>query len=219
MQYGILRFFAGKTDDGERGQAMVEFTVVIPALIILLVAMQVVAEVYLVKQKTEIASRYAAWKKVKKPDLSMEAIGKMTEQYFFEKDRGLMKIEAYHAEGSDNTLRRINDKLWKTVGDKVVGEGNSPQKVSYKITYSARLRYGKKYEIKDQFGNVVDIQYGQPFLAENLPDSFSVSSFCEVDSNSWNGDETEVHELFKLVMPLTDGLNSLISTLDELLSD
>jgi Flp pilus assembly protein TadG len=161
----------------EAGQAMVEFVVVVPVLVILLIAIQIVAESYLVKHKTIIASRYGTWRLAHDKTSTTTDVKARIARYYFKGDTDNVSVEPYNRADPgfvEGTMDFVNDIF-------VDDMNNEAFSAAYSVSYRTNYRYGAR------------------FLSETLPETVTIRSHHIVDGNTWNGDNTDVHEPVKMI--------------------
>ena len=149
------------------GQAMIEFIICTPLLIILFYSIIYISEVYLFKEKSVIASRYTAWH-VSRGEKNIQS---KVSQIFFNQDD--VNISISHK--GPETRNFIGETISTYFGS------IETESIHVKLDYVVSL----------PFGSIID-------LKENVV----VSDEHYLKGNSWNGCETEIHDLIDVIMEL-----------------
>jgi len=173
-----------------KGLAMVELIICLPVVIIIFFSIQYLSDLYIIKAKTLVSSRYAAWHHARYPlsvHKSSDDIEDNIKKYFFEKDdSNNLKIEF----GEDNIsipseLSDITDKYFN---------GLRPKLIYGRLFYKIPIKFGP-FKIN---------------LSDNL--DLNITSEHYVTSNSWNGWENNIHDHLKdkIIKRVKYDLNFLI---------
>jgi len=158
---------------------MVECVIVSLVLVILLFAMQIVSEGYLIKHKTIAASRYAAWRLALVPETPTPQLEANVRNYFFAEDGNNLNQGTFDI---DQDPAGLLDEAMGFLSPLLEESGSAPLSVAYQV------KYEKSWQNDANFGS--------------FPDHFTIGSFHQVDSNTWSGNATAFHDAFDL---LTDG--------------
>ncbi|MGD9222052.1 MAG: hypothetical protein PVH22_02325 [Desulfobacteraceae bacterium] len=180
-----------------QGQAMVEFCVAAPLLVLLLWSVLYLTEMYIVKHETLVAARYGTWllsryDNIPQNSVDLEEVnGLISKNFFKNKSEGLL-IETQHVggdqddNGSSDDLAQASgsgsfvDGIVGIIGDNLMGS-DSPTIYSLKIQYDYPRLFG-----------AVD-------LREEDNEHFTIESEHSVLGNSWDGQRVEVHDMVEMV--------------------
>lgn len=185
-----------------RGQAMTEFCVAMPVLIIMFWAIWYISDVYIVKHKTLVAARYGTWLLAKDKDLEKAKVDAFIAKRFFSNQSSKLTVTAQHlgtdaktfkdkAEKKSGNRGGWIDKIIKFIAKTFMGS-DSPTVYSLKVEYEVPLIFGAL--------NISD------FATENV----KITSEHYVVGNTWNGCESEVHDIFDMIKSI---LGDLVDTI------
>lgn len=193
---------------GDRGQAMTEFCIAGPLLVLLLWSLIYMTEMFIVKHETLVAARYGTWllsrnDNIPKKSIDIDQVTQLiTKNFFNNKSAGLTVTEQHLGSDTNNGgfSSRMNsqsgsgswiDKIVGFIGDGLMGT-DTPNVYSLKV----------EREYPRIFG-AVD-------LTENSSQNFKIVSEHYVLGNSWDGQRVETHDLIdmleSLVKKMFDGL-------------
>jgi hypothetical protein len=174
-----------------RGQAMVEFCVAAPVLILLLWSIWYVSDLYVVKFKTLAAARYGTWLLSKNDDLRPEDIKPLIARHFFENHTSRLTLTVPDA-GEEDIFSDIVDSesAGEAFVDLIMGVINKV--MGSKSIYSLKVEYE------------MPLIFGAVDLTEFRDKPFQITSEHYVVGNTWNGCRTDVHDLISLIGELIE---------------
>jgi hypothetical protein len=195
-----LKFHMFKFHRRYKGQAMTEFCVAVPLLVLLLWSILYVTEMYIIKHKTLVASRYGTWllsryDNIPENSVDFKEVEKSIFQNFFKNDSERLLIIEQHV-GGDQDDGGFGDELGQEsgsggwidgivgfIGENLIGSG-SPSIYSLKV----------EYEYPRLFG-AVDLREGDN-------ENFNITSEHYVIGNSWDGQRAKVHDVIDMLEEL-----------------
>lgn len=171
---------------GRKGQAMVETVIISVTIVVLLTAIQFISDMYLIKQKTIVSSRYATWKMAQNKDMDRATLENNINNYFFS-DYNNVALTGGSRESSglvDGVMDFANDIFGSSEG--------TPLTALYTVTFQKELQMTPLLE------------------SMNFPTEVTISSYHEVDGNTWNFENSDVHEGWDLI---TEGVSGFFNAL------
>ena len=189
-----------------RGQAMTEFCVVVPALVVMFWAIWYITDIYVVKFNTQVAARYGTWLLARNHDVEKSNVDTFIARRFFDSDSSDLTITAQHRgdNSSDfqNTAQQNSDsgewvdRIINFIGSAFMGS-DSPSMHSLKVECEVPLIFGAL--------DVTD-------YAENSP---KITSEHYVVGNTWNGCQSDVHDVIDMIASLLgDLLDTIVGNSD-----
>jgi len=174
-----------------RGQAMVEFCVAVPVLVVLLWSIWYVSDLYVVKFKTLAAARYGTWLLSKNDQLRPEQIKPLMAKHFFENNNHRLTLTVPDA-GKDDIFSDIlnSESAGEAFVDLIMNVINKV--MGSKSIYSLKVEYE------------MPLIFGAVDLAEFRDQPFKITSEHYVVGNTWNGCRTDVHDLMSLIGELIE---------------
>ncbi|KPK31063.1 MAG: hypothetical protein AMK69_01550 [Nitrospira bacterium SG8_3] len=174
-----------------RGQAMVEFCVAVPVLILLLWSIWYVSDLYIVKLKTLSAARYGAWLLSKDDDLRPEDVKPLIAANFFDNNTNRLTLTIPDS-GEEDLFSDIvhSESVGEAFVDLIMNIIN--EVMGSKSIYSLKV----EYEMPLIFG-AVDV-------TEFRDKPFQITSEHYVVGNTWHGCRTDVHDLISLIGELIE---------------
>lgn len=185
-----------------RGQAMVEFVVVMPALLLLLFAIEYTAKAYHVKNQTAFSARLAAWHESRGEAVSSDL---MVRHYFSDHPERLVadKIrEPYCETVNQQEQRNVVERFFDGATTALSGFGWGLNSVFNTSSDWPRTGYSVTYALPRNY-RLLD-------LRTEAATEFTIRSQHFVAGNSWNGHQTNVNSGGSRITTLVD---SSISTL------
>lgn len=185
---GANRRFHRKTD----GQAMAEFCVAAPLFVLLLWSIWYLSDLYIMKHKTLVASRYGTWllsryDNLPRDSVNLDRVRQLIARHYFAGSQDGLEVEEQHIGGEDNN--QFQDDVNQNAGsqgqwlDDVVGllqtrlmGSDSPTVYSLKVSH--------------QFPRI----FGAVDLSEYSDEDFHIQSEHYVGGNSWDGGRVDVHD-------------------------
>jgi len=187
-----IRFFRNT-----RGQAMTEFCVAMPALVLMFWAIWYISDVYIVKYKTLVAARYGTWLLARDNDLEQSTVNEFIARRFFDDESDDLTVTAQHRGGSSSGLEDAAgensengewvDDIISAIGSAFMGS-DSPSMHSLKVEYEVPLIFGAL--------NIGDYAMENP----------KITSEHYVVGNTWNGCQSDVHEMFGMMWSIISDL-------------
>ena len=162
---------------GARGQAMVEFCVAAPVLILLLWSIWYVSDLYVVKFKTLAAARYGTWRLSKDDHLRPEDIKSQIAKHFFDNNTSRLTLTVPDA-GEEDIFSDIVDSesAGEAFVDLIMGVINKV--MGSKSIYSLKVEYE------------MPLIFGAVDLTEFRDKRFQITSEHYVVGNTWNACRT-----------------------------
>ncbi|MBS3758440.1 MAG: pilus assembly protein [Desulfobacterales bacterium] len=177
-----------------RGQSSVEFAVGAPVLIFMIFAILYVNDFYIAKEKTLVSARYGSWKLARDANLSGDVKPDIL-QHYFEGAEGNIEIQ----DVSDTNPFNAENANTNITGLLSSGVDSVVEFINKVFTDGGHLRYGIRVTYSGQ------PKLGPFDLAKIGVDPIHVSSAHYVDGNSWDGDNTDVHEVMGLLWETVKG--------------
>jgi hypothetical protein len=194
-----LKFDLLKLHRRNHGQAMTEFCVAVPVLVLLFWSIMYLTDMYVVKHETLVAARYGTWllsryDNIPENSVDIEEVRELIAKYFFNNNSEGLLVTEQHVSGDQddggfNDELETNsgsdggnwiDKILGFIGDTFIGT-DSPTIYSLKVEYDYPKLFG-----------AVDLREGED-------DTFTIESEHSVIGNSWDGQRVEVHDLVDMI--------------------
>jgi hypothetical protein len=183
-----------------RGQSAVEFCVGAPVLIFMIFAILYVNDLYIIKEKTVVAARYATWKLSK----GQSGFEDTVKSNYFPNNTDKVEVEDISGSNSFSTselgaLNAIGEGIDKVIGfiSDVFAGDEGQLRYAMRVSYSMPIKLGT-------------FDMGQAGIT-----SMKVSSEHFVDGNTWEGDRTEIHEIFGMLWGIVKGAFNALGGADE----
>ncbi len=185
-----------------RGQAMTEFCVAMPALVIMFWAIWYISDIYIVKHKTLVAARYGTWLLTRDNNLQQSTVNQFIARRYFDNDSSKLTVVAQHrgSDSEEGNSRAFQDsadensdngewvdRILNFIGSAFMGS-DSPSMHSLRVEYEVPLVFGAL--------NVSD------YALENV----KITSQHYVVGNTWNGCQSDVHDMFDMIKSILGDL-------------
>jgi hypothetical protein len=192
-----ITYHASNLHSENRGQAMTEFCIAGPLLVLLLWSLIYMTEMYIVKHETLVAARYGTWllsryDNIPQKPVDIDQVRQLIADNFFkERTQGLQIIEQHV--GGDQDSSGFQEDIEDQSGsggfiDEIVGFiGDNMMGTDTPNIYSLRVQS----EYPRLFG-AVD-------LRENGSENFNITSQHFVIGNSWDGQRVDTHDILDMV--------------------
>lgn len=181
----------------QKGQAMTEFCVAVPVLVLMLWCIMYLTEMFIVKHETLVASRYGTWllsryDNIPSNSVNIEQVRSLIAKNFFKNNSEGLLVQEQHVGGDqddggmsneleDNTENSFwVDNILTFIADTFL-DSDSPTIYSLKV----------QYEYPRLFGSVD--------LREGDNSHFKIQSEHSVLGNSWDGQRIDVHDLIGII--------------------
>ena len=189
-----------------RGQAMTEFCVAMPALVVMFWAIWYITDVYVVKFNTQVAARYGTWLLARNHDVQKTNVDTFIARRFFDSDSSQLTITAQHrgsdsAEGNTSSFQDSAqensdsnewvDRIINFIGSAFMGS-DSPSMHSLKVECEVPLIFGALN------------------VTEYAVDNAKITSEHYVVGNTWNGCQSDVHDMFDMIQSILGDLVDMI---------
>lgn len=209
-----VRFNLIKLHRQHKGQAMAEFCVAAPVLVLLLWSILYLTDMFIVKHETLVAARYGTWLLARNDDLpgnsmDIDQVRALIKRNFFRNRSQNLLVEEQHVE---DDLAESLQSYW---------EDPTSGFISWAIHYFEENIF---HSGAPRFYSL-NVQYDYPrlFGAVDLRDGnnryFEIQSRHFVLGNSWDGQRVEVHDLKDMLEELLDDLvDGIIDAGEEALS-
>lgn len=184
-----------------KGQAMTEFCVAAPVLVLLLWSILYLTDMFIVKHETLVAARYGTWLLARNDDLpgnslDIDQVRALIKSNFFRNRSQNPLVEEQHVE---NDLVEQLQLYWENLASGFIGwaihyfeenifDSDAPRFYSLNVQYDYPRLFG-----------AVDLRDGNNR-------NFAIQSRHFVMGNSWDGQRVEVHDLKDMLEELLEGL-------------
>jgi hypothetical protein len=180
-----------------KGQAMTEFCVAVPLLVLLLWCILYLTEMYIVKHKTLTAARYGTWllsryDNIPKNSVDVEQVRELIAKNFFKNESEGLLVQEQHV-GGDQDDSGMSDELSDNSG--------SGKWIDIIVTFIADTFIDSDtptiYSLKVQYE--YPRLFGAVDLREGDNETFNIQSEHSVIGNSWDGQRVGVHDLVDMI--------------------
>ena len=191
-----------------KGQAMTEFCVAVPLLVLLLWSILYLAEMYIVKHETLVAARYGTWllsryDNIPDNSVDIEQIRGLIANNFFKNESERLLVQEQHVGGDQDD---------SGMGDELEQNSESGEWIDVIVTFIADTFIDSDtptiYSLKVQYE--YPRLFGAVDLREGDNENFTIESEHSVVGNSWDGQRVDVHDLVDM---LGEALEELLDAL------
>jgi hypothetical protein len=204
----IIKVHMVNLDQREKGQAMAEFCVAAPVLVLLLWSILYVADMFIVKHRTLVAARYGTWllsryDNIPQNNISVEMVRGLISENFFRNDSNNLSVHPQYERGENEDggfLEHLDrgvesgewlDSIIDFFADNLIST-DDPNLYSLNVAYNYPRYFG-----------AVD-------LRNDGNEYFEIQSDHFVIGNSWDGQRVETHHLVEILEePLSDVLEEM----------